>query len=97
MCTAVYTFSHLPLQGRKFRDEITKTAFRSYPSSTSSIYTQEISFLLRFSLWNRHRKILGGRKGLIKFRVTGKSSKVLGDWKGLIKFLVKGKASYVIG
>ena len=66
--------SQLPLQGRKFRDDITKTAFRSYPSSKSSINTQAISFSLRFGLWNRPRKALGGRKGHIRFWVTERIS-----------------------
>jgi len=91
MCTAFYTFSQLPLQVWKFRDDITKTAFRTYPSSRSSINTQAVSFLFRFSLWNRPRKALGGRKGLINFRVTRKASKVLGDRKDIIKFRVTGK------
>jgi hypothetical protein len=71
----VQRFTHLsllPSQDRKFRDDITKRAFRSYPNWRSSIITQAISFLLRFSLWNRPRKILCDRKGLVNFWVTGK-------------------------
>ena len=73
MCTAFYTFSQLPLQGGKFGDDIIIT-FRSYSSSRSSINTQAVSFLLQFSSWNMPRKILGGRKGLVKFLLTGKFS-----------------------
>ena len=66
--------SQLPFQGRKFRDDITKTTFRSYPISRSSIITQAISSMLRFSLWNRPHKGLGDSKGLMQFWVKGKAS-----------------------
>ena len=93
MCTAFYTFSQLPLQGRTFGDDITITTFRSYPSSWSSINTQAVPFLLRFSPWNRPRKILGGRKDLIKFLLTKSSHKFPDDRKVLINLRVTGKVS----
>ena len=37
--------SQLPFQNRKFRDDITKTEFRYYPRSRSSVITQDISFV----------------------------------------------------
>ena len=61
--------SQLPFQDRKFRYDITKTAFGFCPSSSSSIITQAISVLSRFSLWNRPRNVLGDRKWLIRFWV----------------------------
>jgi len=83
MCTFFISLSQLPFKGRKFRDSITKTAFRSYPSSRSSINKQCISFVAVQAVeqtsygsgWQeRPHNITGDRKGLIRFWVTGKNS-----------------------